>query len=76
MHRAALILFFVAGPALAHPNHGAGGWLSAQLLHLLTEPDHLAMILAPPLIAAIAIGVWRRRRGIRRLRKLYARPLE
>lgn len=54
MHRAALILLSCAGEALAHPDHGTGGWLSAELLHLLSEPDHLAVILAP-----LAIGlVW------------------
>jgi len=47
MHRAGLILFFSVGEALAHPDHGASGWLSATLSHLLSEPDHLAMILAP-----------------------------
>ena len=52
MHRASLILLFIAGEALAHPDHGASGWLSATLSHLLSEPDHLAMILAPLLLAA------------------------
>ena len=47
MHRASLILFVYAGGALAHPDHGAGGWLSAALAHLLSEPDHLAILLAP-----------------------------
>ena len=47
MRRAGLILLFFAHQALAHPDHGAGGWLSASLSHLLSEPDHLAMILAP-----------------------------
>ena len=47
MHRASLILLLYTGAVLAHPDHGAGGWLSAQMLHLLSEPDHLAMILAP-----------------------------
>jgi hydrogenase/urease accessory protein HupE len=47
MHRASLIVLLYAGEALAHPDHGAAGWLSAELLHLLSEPDHLAMILAP-----------------------------
>jgi len=47
MHRASLILLVCTGEALAHPDHGVGGWLSAELLHLLSEPDHLAMILAP-----------------------------
>jgi hydrogenase/urease accessory protein HupE len=52
MHRASLILLLFAGEALAHPDHGSGGWLSATLSHLLSEPDHLAMILAPLVVGA------------------------
>jgi len=60
MHRAGLILLFLAGEALAHPDHGASGWVSATLLHLLSEPDHLAMILAP-----VALGLaWLARRVV------------
>jgi hydrogenase/urease accessory protein HupE len=40
-------MLFLAGEALAHPDHGSGGWLSAALSHLLSEPDHLALLLAP-----------------------------
>ena len=40
-------MLFFAGEALAHPDHGSGGWLSAALSHPLSEPDHLALILAP-----------------------------
>jgi hydrogenase/urease accessory protein HupE len=58
MHRASLILFFYAGELLAHPDHGAGGWLSAALSHLLSEPDHLALILAP-LVLGLAWLAWR-----------------
>ncbi len=58
MHRATLILFLSAGEALAHPGHGTGGWLSAELLHLLSEPDHLAMILAPLVVGLVWIA-WR-----------------
>ena len=58
MYRASLILFFYASGALAHPDHGAGGWLSAALSHLLSEPDHLALILAPFVIGLIWIS-WR-----------------
>jgi len=58
MYRAAVILLLFAGEALAHPNHGSGGWLSAELLHLLGEPDHLAMILAPLVAVLLWIG-WR-----------------
>jgi hypothetical protein len=50
MHRAiAVALFFFAATAQADPGHGF-----ADLWHLLTEPDHLAMILLP---LAIIIGV-------------------
>jgi hypothetical protein len=52
MPRAGLIMLFLAGEALAHPDHGGSGWVSAALSHLLSEPDHLAMILAPLAIAA------------------------
>ena len=54
MHRASLIVLLHAGEALAHPDHGAAGWLSAELLHLLSEPDHLAMSLAP-LVLGVAL---------------------
>ena len=57
MHRASLILLFLAGEALAHPDHGSGGRLTAALSHLLSEPDHLAMILAP--LALVAYLAWR-----------------
>ena len=53
MHRSALILLLSCEAALAHPDHGSGGWLSADLFHLLTEPDHLAVILAPLVIGVI-----------------------
>jgi hypothetical protein len=50
MHRAAAVaLFFFAATAQADPGHGF-----ADLWHLLTEPDHLAMIVLP---VAIAVGV-------------------
>jgi hydrogenase/urease accessory protein HupE len=58
MRCAALILLFAAGAAQAHPGHGI-----AELWHLLTEPDHLAMIILP---IAIAGGLWlRRKNGVR-----------
>lgn len=42
----------MATPALAHPgDHGA-----VRLLHLLTEPDHLAMIaLAAAVVVLVAV---------------------
>ncbi len=61
MQRFAVMLWFAAGEALAHPGHASGGWLSAGLLHLLSEPDHLAMILLP----AVAGAGWLLRRALR-----------
>lgn len=61
MHRASLILLVYTGEALAHPDHGTGGWPSAALSHLLSEPDHLAMIIAP-----LVIGLaWIARRAVK-----------
>jgi len=57
MRRAGLMLLLLAaGNALAHPEHGAAGWISASLAHLLSEPDHLAMILGPLLLGGLAIA--------------------
>ncbi len=61
MHRVAVIVLLWAGEALAHPHHASGGWLSAELLHLLSAPDHLAMILLP----AVAGAGWLLRRALR-----------
>lgn len=66
MHRASLILLFLAGEALAHPDHGSGGWLSAAISHLLSEPDHLAMILAPIVFLLLWIGQRAGKRSARR----------
>ena len=65
MHRASVILFLIAGEALAHPDHGSGGWLSATLSHLLSEPDHLAIILLPLVLGSVWIARYllRRRRA-------------
>lgn len=41
---------FAATGAWAHPGHGSGG--TTTLTHLLTEPDHVLMLLA-----ALAVGV-------------------
>ncbi|MBL9073492.1 hypothetical protein [Tabrizicola sp.] len=53
-----LVLPFALFPtsALAHPgdHHGAGPW------HLLTEPDHLAMIGAVVAVLGYAIYRWAR----------------
>jgi len=56
MHRVGLTMLFLAGEALAHPDHGAGGWLSAAVSHLMSEPDHLAMILAPLVLGVLWIA--------------------
>ncbi|HTN28670.1 MAG TPA: HupE/UreJ family protein [Burkholderiales bacterium] len=59
MHRASVILLFLAGEALAHPDHGSGGWLSAAISHLLSEPDHLAVVLAPLVVIGLIWGLRR-----------------
>ncbi len=61
MRRAAVIFLFFAGSALAHPNHGGGSPLGAGLVHLLSEPDHLALLLLPLLGVGVLIRVLRRR---------------
>lgn len=61
MHRtAAVVLLFLAGTAQADPGHGI-----ASLLHLLTEPDHLAMILLPVVVAGALLIRPRRARKVR-----------
>jgi len=52
MRRLIPILLLAAGNAFAHPGHGSKGM---DLAHLLSEPDHLAMLILPLVIAA---GVW------------------
>ena len=66
MQRAGLMLLFFAGEALAHPDHGPGGWLSAALSHLLSEPDHLAIILAPLALGLVLLVRRTRARSIKR----------
>lgn len=55
----ALMLVLAPGLALAHPQHEGGSALGASLAHLLSEPDHLAALLLPVLVAAI--WLWRSR---------------
>ena len=59
--RSVLMFFVASGNALAHPGHGPeAGWL-----HFLTEPDHLALLLAPAMIGGLAWYFLRRRGGRR-----------
>jgi MYXO-CTERM domain-containing protein len=51
---AAVVLVLLSTFAHAHPGHAV-----ADLWHLLTEPDHLAMFLLP---LAAAAGLWWRSR--------------
>lgn len=41
----------IASPALAHP----GGHTQANLLHMLTEPDHLALIALGAAVLAVVV---------------------
>jgi len=48
-----------AGVAFAHPNHAEPGTVTT-FLHLLTEPDHLLMIIGA-VVAVFALAPSRRR---------------
>lgn len=48
----------LASPALAHPGHGQGGGSNLGL-HYLTDPLHVAPVVA--VAAALAFALWRRR---------------
>jgi len=57
----AILLTLAAVPALAHPGaHHAN--LFETVLHLLSQPDHLAL-LALALVVAVAGAVWYLRRA-------------
>lgn len=69
---AAVVLLFLAGTAQADPGHGI-----ASLWHLLTEPDHLALILLPVVLIIGIIGVratFPRRKARDRTRTSESRP--
>ena len=56
--RVVLMFLLITEKALAHPGHGAeAGWL-----HLLSQPDHLALALAPAVIGLLGYLRLRRHR--------------
>lgn len=57
---AGLSTFVLAGPALAHPGHGADGFI-ASVTHNFTQADHLAGIVAAGVLAVAVIGFALRR---------------
>ena len=59
-HAAAVVLFFFVTTAQADPGHGI-----ASLWHLLTEPDHLALIVLPVLVTGALLIRRRRARKVR-----------
>jgi hydrogenase/urease accessory protein HupE len=66
LQRAAIALASAGAlAAYGHPNHADAG-ANTTFLHLLTEPDHLLMI-----VAAVAVGLWaaRRRHAARKQRR-------
>jgi hydrogenase/urease accessory protein HupE len=60
-----LLAAFAPGTALAHPNHVhaplAGFW--ANVAHLLSEPDHVALLVAALVVAVIGARALRQRRN-------------
>jgi hydrogenase/urease accessory protein HupE len=54
---AAVIMFLLSATALAHPGHGI-----SSLWHLLTEPDHLALIVMPVVVGGVLWLYARRKR--------------
>ena len=71
VRRAAFMLpgLLASGAALAHPGHDTapamGFWQGLE--HLLTQPDHLGMLVAALGVGVIALRSWRSasRRGIK-----------
>ena len=59
MKRTFAVLAVLPSAALAHPgDHGAAG-VFANLRHVLTEPDHLALLAV--VVAVVAALIWRRK---------------
>jgi hydrogenase/urease accessory protein HupE len=58
----------MAGPALAHPGHGSSapamGW-SEGLRHVLSQPDHIAMLIGAVAAAVVVVRAWRAARARR-----------
>jgi small neutral amino acid transporter SnatA (MarC family) len=60
---------FAAGTALAHPGHASPG-ATTTIVHLLTEPDHVLMLIAALVVGVIAVRSGRaERRASRRQRE-------
>lgn len=56
---AAVVMLMISAGAQAHPGHGV-----TELWHLLTEPDHLALLLLPLGIAgALLLARYRARKA-------------
>ena len=53
---AAVVLMLFSAGALAHPGHGV-----VELWHLLTEPDHLALLLLPLALLKWGQSLFKRR---------------
>ena len=69
LRQAVLVLAALgAGAALAHPNHAEPG-ATTTILHLLTEPDHLLMLLAAVVAAFALVPSGKRDRSARKQRR-------
>ena len=65
---AALVSGLAAGTAAAHPGHTATPTLGFMdsVVHLLTQPDHVAMLVLAVVVGVAGAKAWRARRAARR----------
>lgn len=61
MKKLSLLLAFVPSMALAHPGEHSGLVFGRSLVHLLTEPDHLAIIAVVVIAGVVLRRIWKGR---------------
>lgn len=59
MKRIAAVLAVLPSVALAHPGDHSSAGVFANLRHVLTEADHLALLVG--VVAVVAVLIWRRK---------------
>lgn len=64
------LVLALSGVAWAHPGEHHGD-MNQTLFHLMTEPDHLAMLVAAGIAGGVAALVMRRRAARARARRMF-----